>query len=167
MTNGAEIPLRTRAVAREFGLRAVVQRVSQASVEVAGEVVGEIQAGLLVLVGVYRDDEDKDLDWLARKLTGLRIFPDEEGKMNRSVKDIGGQALMVSQFTICADVGKGTRPSFGKAMAPDEAQVWFGRLVERVSEDVPVQTGAFGEHMKIDLTNDGPVTIWLDSQRRG
>lgn len=146
-------------------MRAVVQRVSAASVRVAGEAVGAIEGGLLVLVGVADGDTDADLDWLARKLTGLRIFPDEQGKMNRSVIDVSGSVLLVSQFTLCADVGKGTRPSFGRAMEPARAEAMFDRLVAKVSGSVPVATGRFGAQMEVALTNDGPVTLWLDSRR--
>ena len=144
-------------------MRAVIQRVSKASVVVDGEVTGAIDKGLLVLVGLSQGDTEEDLDWIARKLVGLRIFSDAEGKMNRSVRDVGGQILLVSQFTLCADVRKGTRPSFGKAMAPEPAQALFQRLVERVALEVPVQTGRFQAHMDVGLHNDGPVTIILDS----
>lgn len=146
-------------------MRAVVQRVSRARVEVGGEEVGAIERGVLVLVGVADGDTDADLEWLARKLTALRVFPDAEGKMNRSVADVGGAALLVSQFTLCADVGKGTRPSFGRAMEPALAQAMFDALVRRVGEAVPVATGRFGANMQVELTNDGPVTLWLDSRR--
>lgn len=146
-------------------MKAVIQRVSEASVVVDGEVTGAIAQGLLVLVGVCQGDTERDLDWVARKLVGLRIFSDAEGKMNRSVKEIGGQILLVSQFTLCADVRKGTRPSFAKAMAPEQAQQMFQSLVERVSLEVPAQTGRFQAHMDVGLHNDGPVTIVLDSQR--
>lgn len=146
-------------------MRAVVQRVSRASVRVGAEEVGAIGRGLLVLVGVAEGDGEADLEWVARKLTALRIFPDEAGKMNLSVADVHGSVLLVSQFTLCADVGKGTRPSFGRAMAPSQAEAMFERLVQRVSETVPVETGRFGAHMEVQLTNDGPVTLWLDSRR--
>lgn len=146
-------------------MKAVVQRVSQARVVVAGEEVGAIGLGLLVLVGVAHGDGDGDLQWLANKLIGLRIFSDEAGKMSRSLRDVGGSALLVSQFTLCADVTKGTRPSFAKAMEPEAAATLFNRLVAGVAESVPVQTGRFGAHMEVGLTNDGPVTLWLDSRR--
>jgi D-tyrosyl-tRNA(Tyr) deacylase len=142
-----------------------VQRVSGASVRVAGERVGAIDRGILVLVGIAAGDTDSDLEWLGRKLTALRIFPDDHGKMNLSVVDVGGAALLVSQFTLCADVGKGTRPSFGGAMEPGQAEAMFDRLVRQIAESVPVATGRFGAHMEVELTNDGPVTLWLDSRR--
>lgn len=148
-------------------MRALVQRVSRASVEVDQKPVGSIGPGLLVFAGVMVDDGPSDLEWMARKLVGLRIFPDADGKMNRSVADCGGRVLLVSQFTLCADVGKGTRPSFSRAMPPQEANMWFGRLVEAVGRSVPVETGTFQAHMEVSLVNDGPVTIWLDSRREG
>lgn len=146
-------------------MRAVVQRVARARVEVNGETVGSIERGLLVLVGVSEGDGDADLEWLARKLVSLRVFPDDAGKMNLSVADISGAILLVSQFTLCADVGKGTRPSFGKAMEPARAEAMFNRLVEKVGETVPVATGRFGASMAVELLNDGPVTLWLDTRR--
>ena len=148
-------------------MRAVVQRVSEGQVVVDGEQVGAIDAGLVVLVGVVKDDADDDREWMARKLVGLRIFPDDDGRMNRSVADVGGSLLMVSQFTVCADVNKGTRPSFANAMAPEEANTMFESLVAEVGKTVPVQTGRFRTHMNVSLTNDGPVTLWLDSKQRG
>lgn len=146
-------------------MRAVVQRVSSARVTVAGEVVGSIGAGLLVLIGVAAGDTEADAEWLRRKLLSLRIFPDEHGKMNRSLQDISGSALLVSQFTLCADVSKGSRPSFGKAMEPSLAEPLFDGLVRSISQHVPVSTGRFGAHMSVELTNDGPVTLWLDTRR--
>lgn len=148
-------------------MRAVVQRVHEAGVVVDGETVGAIDRGLLVLVGVVKDDADDDLAWMARKLVALRIFPDDEGRMNRSVADVGGQLLLVSQFTVCADVNKGTRPSFANAMEPEAANALFERLVAEVGKTVPTQTGRFRTHMHVSLTNDGPVTLWLDSKQRG
>lgn len=148
-------------------MRAVVQRVSSGSVVVDGETVGAIDRGLLVLVGVVKDDGEDDLSWMARKLVALRIFPDDDGRMNRSVADVGGRLLMVSQFTVCADVNKGTRPSFTEAMEPEAANAMFERLVEAVDKTVPTQTGRFRTHMDVSLTNDGPVTLWLDSKQRG
>lgn len=148
-------------------MRAVVQRVARAQVQVSRETVGAIERGLLVLVGVAEGDGEADLEWLARKLVSLRVFPDEAGKMNLSIADISGAALLVSQFTLCADVGKGTRPSFGNAMEPARAEAMFNQLVERVGRAVPVATGRFGANMQVELTNDGPVTLWLDSRRGG
>jgi D-tyrosyl-tRNA(Tyr) deacylase len=148
-------------------MRALIQRVADAKVVVEGETVGEIGRGLLVFLGAVRDDDDDDLAWICRKLTSLRIFPDGDGKMNKSVCDIEGKILLVSQFTLCADVGKGTRPSFSKAMAPDDATQMVDRAAERLAQEVPVQTGRFGADMKVSLLNDGPVTLWLDSKSRG
>lgn len=146
-------------------MRAVAQRVSQARVTVAGEEVGAIGTGLLVLVGMSEGDGERDLEWMARKIVGLRVFPDEDGRMNRSVADIGGAVLLVSQFTLCAEVEKGSRPSFVRAMEPERAQAMFEQLVQRVGAKVPVATGRFRAHMAVELVNDGPVTLWLSSER--
>lgn len=149
-------------------MRAVVQRVSRAKVSVDGAEVGAIKRGLLVLVGVTEGDEDRDLDWMARKIVSLRVFPDDEGRMNRSVAEVGGGVLLVSQFTLCADVGKGSRPSFIKAMEPERANAMFEKLVAAVGETgVPVATGRFRAHMEVELVNDGPVTLWLNTEDRG
>lgn len=148
-------------------MRALVQRVSRAAVRVGEETAGEVGAGLLVLVGVAAGDEEGDVRWIAKKVTGLRIFPDEDQRMNLSVVDVRGGVLLVSQFTLCADVGKGTRPSFGGAMAPAEAEAMFNRVVSTIGDEVPVATGRFGAHMEVELVNEGPVTIWLDSRERG
>lgn len=146
-------------------MRAVVQRVSRAKVTVAGEVVGSIERGLLVLVCAVQGDGDGDRQWLAKKLPALRIFPDEAGKMNRSVVDVGGQMLVVSQFTLAADVTKGTRPSFIAALEPGAAERQVEALVADLRAVVPVQTGRFRADMQVELVNDGPVTLWLDSRR--
>ncbi len=147
-------------------MRALVQRVSSARVRVAGEEVGSVGPGMLTLVGVAAGDTDADRAWLVRKLLGLRIYPDDAGKMNRSLVEVGGAMLLVSQFTLCADVGKGTRPSFGGAMEPVRARVMFDALVAEIGRSVPVATGRFGAHMQVELVNDGPVTLWLDSRSR-
>jgi len=148
-------------------VRAVVQRVSRASVDVGGERVAEMGEGLLVLVGVGTGDAGKDAAELARKIVGLRIFEDEEGKMNRSLAEVGGTLGLVSQFTLWADVRKGRRPSFGEAAAPEIARTLFAQVVEEARLlGVPVVTGKFQEKMKVSLINDGPVTILLDTERR-
>lgn len=143
-------------------MRAVVQRVARASVRTDGRVVGSIERGLLVLVGATDDDTQVDARALADKLVGLRIFPDEAGKMNRSVVDVGGAVLIVSQFTLHADVGKGRRPSFVAAASPETAEPLIEAVIGRVRETVPTATGRFGAAMEIDLVNDGPVTIIIE-----
>ncbi len=149
-------------------MRAVAQRVREARVEVGGEVVGAIGAGLLVLLGVALDDRDEDAEWLARKLAGLRIFGDEEGVMNRSVVDAGGALLAVSQFTLHASTRKGNRPSWSAAAPPERARPAFDDFVARLAAAAnrPVATGRFGADMRVSLVNDGPVTIVLDSRLR-
>ena len=147
-------------------MRAVVQRVTQASVRVDGAVVGRIAAGLCVLVGVGRDDIDADADALADKVVGLRIFADAEGKMNRALADVGGALLAVSQFTLYGDTKKGKRPSFGDAMDPEGANRLFERFCAACRAlGVDVQTGRFRAHMLVALENDGPVTILIDTHR--
>lgn len=143
-------------------MRAVVQRVVRAEVRIAGEVVGSIGRGLLVLVGVTNGDTTEDSNALADKLVGLRIFPDQAGKMNRSVVDIEGAVLVVSQFTLHADLRKGRRPSFVEAAHPEKAEPLIEAVVERMQRAVPTATGRFGAAMEIDLVNDGPVTIIID-----
>ena len=147
-------------------MRAVVQRVTEARVEVAGKAVGEIGAGLLVLLGVGRDDTRDDADYLADKTVNLRVFDDDEGKMNRSLSESGGAILVVSQFTLYGDVRRGRRPSYSDAAEPDKANQLYEYFVERVrSAGVKVETGIFQAMMKVSLTNDGPVTILLDSRK--
>jgi D-tyrosyl-tRNA(Tyr) deacylase len=147
-------------------MRIVVQRVSQARVEVEGKSVGEIGAGLLVLVGVAKQDTRTDADYLADKVTGLRIFADEAGKMNRSVAETGGSLLVVSQFTLYGDCRKGRRPGFELAAPPDEARALYEYFVEACRRrNVRVETGIFQALMAVHLTNDGPVTIICDSER--
>jgi D-aminoacyl-tRNA deacylase len=140
-------------------MRAVVQRVSEASVTVAGEELARIGPGLLVLLGVREGDTDEDADKLARKLRALRVFPDTEGRMNLSVDDVGGAILCVSNFTVYGDTRKGNRPSFVNAAQPEEAE----RLYERVREALGAQGGRFGAHMHIELVNDGPVTLLVET----
>lgn len=146
-------------------MRAVVQRVSEASVAIEGEVVGAIGAGLLVLLGAGDGDTDADLEYVASKVLGLRIFPDEDGKMNRSVVDIGGGVLIVSQFTLYGDCRKGRRPSFVRAMHPSAAAPMVARFVTRLAREVEVATGRFGANMDVRLCNQGPVTLLIDSTK--
>ena len=145
-------------------MRIVLQRASEASVTVAGERVSETGCGLLLLVGVARGDGNAEADWLAEKVAGLRIFNDEEGKMNLSVRDVGGEILAVSQFTLLADTGKGKRPSFIGAARPEEAEPLFAYFCERLRAAGvgSVKTGVFGAMMDVALVNDGPVTIVLE-----
>jgi len=146
-------------------MRALVQRVSEASVTVDGNIVGEIGAGLLVLVCAMQGDTEAQSEWLARKVVNLRIFRDEQERMNRSLLDIGGSALVVSQFTLAAET-KGNRPGFSTAAAPDEGKRLYEHFSSAVAaHGVAVANGIFGADMKVALVNDGPVTIWLDTER--
>ena len=146
-------------------MKALLQRVSGATVSVAGEVVGSIGQGLVVFVGVANGDTEKDAQYLAEKTTGLRIFGDEEGKLNLSVLDIKGELLLVSQFTLLADTRKGRRPSFIEAAPPAQAEELFGQFVEQVrATGLKVETGRFQQYMQVEIHNDGPVTILLDSR---
>ena len=141
---------------------ALLQRVSEASVSVNAEDVGVINKGLLVLIGVEKGDDEAKVCRLVDRLLGYRIFEDDHGKMNLSIKDIQGDLLLVSQFTLAADTNKGMRPSFSSAASPDEALQWFNRVVELCSSQIDiVETGVFGADMKVSLINDGPVTFWL------
>ena len=147
-------------------MRALIQRVSSASVTVDGNATGEIGPGLLVLVCAMRDDSEKQSQWLARKIVSLRIFSDDEGRMNRSLVDVGGAALVVSQFTLAAET-KGNRPGFSTAAAPEDGRCLYEHFSAAVaSHGVPVANGIFGADMKVALTNDGPVTIWLDTETK-
>ena len=147
-------------------MRAVLTRVKHASVSVDGKIIGQIGEGFLVLLGVTHGDTEAQAEKLADKLTGLRIFEDENEKMNRSLTDVGGQLLIVSQFTLYANCKKGNRPSFTGAGAPDQAERLYEQFVERARQDVPhVETGRFGAMMQISLVNDGPFTIWLDTDQ--
>ena len=145
-------------------MRIVLQRIKNASVTVEGERISEIGPGLLLLVGVAQGDGEAEAEWLAEKVAGLRIFNDEEGKMNLSVRDVGGEILAVSQFTLLADTRKGKRPSFIRAAAPEEAERLFDYFCQRLrgSSVGSVKTGSFGAMMDVALTNDGPVTIILE-----
>ncbi len=145
-------------------MRALVQRVRSASVEIDASTVGSIQQGLLVFLGVGDGDGDADLDYVVKKVSGLRIFPDDAGKMNLSVDQIAGSILLVSQFTLHADIRKGNRPSFVKAADPKVANELYERAIQRFrAMDLKVETGRFGGDMQVSLVNDGPVTIWVDS----
>jgi len=147
-------------------MRAVAQRVSRAKVTIAGEVSGEIGLGLMILLGVADDDTPDDAAYLAEKLVGLRIFPDDEGKMNRSLAEAGGAMLVVSQFTLLGDCRKGKRPSFIKAARPEPAIALYNTFVAEVrGRGITVATGRFQEHMDVELVNDGPVTLLIDSQK--
>ena len=146
-------------------MKAVLQRVSQASVTVDGKVVGKIGRGLCVLLGVAREDTEEDIDILVRKIPKFRIFCDEEGKMNFSLTDVGGSLLVVSQFTLFGSWRKGNRPGFTDAAPPDKGEEYYKRFIQRMREQgIPTETGAFGAMMKIDLANEGPVTFMLDTK---
>jgi D-tyrosyl-tRNA(Tyr) deacylase len=148
-------------------MRVVLQRVKEARVEVAGTTVGAISTGLLILIGVASTDTQQDADYLADKVIYLRIFPDEEGRMNRSILEVGGSLLVVSQFTLYGDCRKGRRPSFDRAAPPEEARPLYEYFIERLtSRNIIVQTGVFQAEMQIHLVNDGPVTFILDSPER-
>ena len=148
-------------------MRIVLQRVAHASVTVDEKVIGKIQRGFLLLVGVTHDDVIEDMEYLVRKIVQMRIFEDEEGKLNRSIQDIGGEILSVSQFTLYAETKKGNRPSFSKAAPGDVALEMFEQFNGLLRDTgIPVETGQFGADMKVELLNDGPVTILLDSKNR-
>ena len=148
-------------------MKAVIQRVSEANVKVDGNIVGEISKGLLLLIGIDEEDEKKDADWLVQKILSLRIFGDEEGKLNRSVMDISGGILCISQFTLIADYKKGNRPSFIKAAKPEKAVPLFEYFKTEISiSGLKTESGIFGADMKVSLLNDGPVTIVMDSKTK-
>lgn len=146
-------------------MRAVVQRVMRAGVRVENETVGAIEAGLLVFLGIAPKDSEADIAYIVKKCTGLRIFEDEAGKMNKSVLDIGGSILLISQFTLHGDARKGFRPSFSAAAPPDIAIPLYEKTVAAFRETIRTETGVFGAEMEVELVNDGPVTILLDSER--
>lgn len=149
-------------------MRIVIQRVSEASVTIDQQVAGEIQTGLLVLLGIEDADSQEDIDWLVKKLVNLRIFPDENGVMNTSVKDVDGDVLLISQFTLHASTKKGNRPSYIKAARPEIAIPMYEAFIKSLEMSLgkPIQTGEFGADMKVRLLNDGPVTIGIDSKNR-
>ncbi len=147
-------------------MRIVIQRVSQASVTIDGKIAGEIQQGLLLLVGICPEDGQEDIEYAVRKISQMRIFSDDADKMNLSVQDVGGQILSISQFTLYADTKKGNRPAFTGAARPDLATALYDQFNQKLAKTVPVQTGEFGADMKVSLVNDGPVTIVLDTKAR-
>lgn len=147
-------------------MRALIQRTSKARVAIGGETVGEIGPGLVVFVCAMREDTEAESTWLARKVAKLRIFRDENDRMNRSVRDVGGSALIVSQFTLAAET-RGNRPGFSTAAAPEDAERLYEHFMAQVAEQgVPVACGRFGADMEVSLVNDGPVTIWIDTDQR-
>ncbi len=149
-------------------MRAVIQRVTEASVVISATIKGAIQHGLLVLVAVEESDTPEDVEWLSGKIARLRIFDDENGVMNRSVQETAGDVLLVSQFTLFASTKKGNRPSYSRSARPEIAIPLYERLIAKLAEDLgrPIQTGEFGADMKVALINDGPVTIIIDSKNR-
>ena len=148
-------------------MKAVIQRVLSASVAVDGNEIGTINQGFLIFLGIEKDDEPEDLDYILHKSVGLRIFKDEQNNMNLSLQDVAGEALVVSQFTLCADTRKGRRPSFINAAPPEIAESTYENFCKKLQdESVPVQMGRFGAMMEVGLINDGPVTILLDSRDR-
>ncbi|HOS17726.1 MAG TPA: D-aminoacyl-tRNA deacylase [Clostridia bacterium] len=146
-------------------MRAVVQRVSRAKVTIEGEIRGEIGRGYMVLLGIEENDQDADLAYICDKLAGLRVFEDEAGKMNLAVADVGGSILLISHFTLYGDARKGRRPGFIRAARPEKAIPLYEQAIERLRRSVPVAHGEFGADMQVELVNDGPVTILLDSER--
>lgn len=147
-------------------MKLVIQRVKSASVSIDGRVYNAIQQGLLLLVGVGPEDQQEDLDYAVRKVSQMRIFSDEEGKMNRSVKDIQGEILSISQFTLFADTKKGNRPAFTGAAKPDMAEAFYQEFNQELAKEVSVEAGVFGADMQVELVNDGPVTIILDTKNK-
>ncbi len=147
-------------------MKIIIQRVKKAQVSIEGQVYGQIQQGLLLLVGVGPEDQQEDMDYAVRKLVNMRIFSDDEGKMNLSVKDIQGEILSISQFTLFADTKKGNRPAFTGAAKPDMAEAFYQDFNQKLAQEVTVQTGIFGADMQVELINDGPVTIILDTKNR-
>ncbi|MGM0565223.1 MAG: D-aminoacyl-tRNA deacylase [Bacteroidota bacterium] len=149
-------------------MRALIQRVSEAEVTIEGQVNGKIGLGLMILLGVENDDAEEDIKWLAAKISKLRVFDDENGVMNLSVLDVGGDVMVVSQFTLHASVKKGNRPSYIRAARPEISEPMYQKFVKEMEQVTgkPAATGDFGANMKISLTNDGPVTIWIDSKNK-
>ncbi len=149
-------------------MRVVIQRVTKASVTIKGSIHGQVGSGLLVLLGIEDADNDTDITWLSNKIVNLRLFDDEDGVMNRSVKEVNGGILLVSQFTLHASTKKGNRPSYIRASKPPVAIPLYEAMIRRLNEDLgkPIQTGIFGADMKVELLNDGPVTVVIDSKNK-
>ncbi len=149
-------------------MRVLIQRASEASVTIDGQIHGQINVGLVVLLGIEANDSREDVDWLVKKISSLRIFNDSEGKMNHSIADVGGEFLLISQFTLHASTKKGNRPSYIKAARPEIATPLYEEFGQelRKQSNLKVETGVFGADMKVQLINDGPVTIWIDSKNR-
>jgi D-tyrosyl-tRNA(Tyr) deacylase len=149
-------------------MRAVIQRVSEASVTVEGAIIGQIQRGLMVLVGIVNEDDALDIEWLSNKIINMRIFDDENGVMNKSVVEVGGAVLLISQFTLHASTKKGNRPSYIAAAKPEISIPLYEAMIQHLQKDLgaPIQTGKFGADMKVTLINDGPVTITIDSKNK-
>jgi len=149
-------------------MRAVIQRVSEASVKIAGQIKGAIQTGLVVLIGFEENDSHEDIEWLSGKLVRLRVFNDEHGSMNKSIQEVDGDFLVVSQFTLYASTKKGNRPSYSRAATPETAIPLYKALIRKLTEDYGklIQTGEFGADMKVSLVNDGPVTLVIDTKER-
>ena len=149
-------------------MRTVIQRVTEASVTIDGNIVSEIKAGLLILIGIEDADTSEDIDWLTKKIAHLRIFPDEASVMNKSVLDIDGEILIISQFTLHASTKKGNRPSYIKAARPETSIPLYEKFLEQMSNELgkPIQAGIFGADMKVALVNDGPVTILMDTKNK-
>ena len=152
-------------ISKEQIVRALIQRVSEANVKINDELISEIDRGLLILICAMTGDSNSDVEQMALKISKIRIFNDEQGKMNKSVLDIGGEALVVSQFTLAADTSRGNRPGFSYAAPPDEGRRLYEKFVEElIKVGVKSKKGRFGENMKVSLINDGPTTIWIDSK---
>src|SRR5689334_2692112 len=149
-------------------MRAVIQRVTKADVVIGGKIKGAIQSGLLVLLAIESSDTPEDIEWLSGKIVRLRIFDDEHGVMNRSVQEVGGEILLISQFTLFASTKKGNRPSYSRSAPPEIAVPLYEKFIARLEQDFgkPIQTGEFGADMQVNLTNNGPVTIIIDSKSR-
>ncbi len=149
-------------------MRVIIQRVQEASVKVEGQVIGAIEQGYMILVGIENADSQEDLEWLSNKIVGLRLFEDENGVMNLSIKEIGGSILLVSQFTLHASTKKGNRPSYINAAKPDISLPLYEAMIQQLSKDLgkQIQTGQFGADMKVSLINDGPVTISIDTKNK-